>query len=56
MNCGDILVCVECGNKFDEEESPHVFFCSDTCKAIFTLKTWREAQIKILAKKMEDKE
>jgi len=52
MNCGDILICINCGRRFDEEESPHMFFCCDGCELIFRLKKWCEAN----AKRMEDKQ
>ena len=56
LNCGDISICMECGKEFDEDESPHMFFCSDDCELIFRLKAWREAQIISLKKRMEDKQ
>ena len=57
MNCGDILTCMECGKRFDEEESPHMFFCSDKCRGMFTLKSWREANIRRIEEQIqEDKE
>ncbi len=40
MNCGDIRICIECGKRFDEEESPYICFCSDTCKRISMFRTW----------------
>ena len=48
INCGDISICIECGKRFDEEESHHIFFCSDTCKLMFTIKAngWRIKQWK----------
>lgn len=45
LNCGDIRICINCGKRFDEEESLHMFFCSDRCKGIFELKTWRETNV-----------
>ena len=40
MNCSDIFTCIECGKRFDEEESPYICFCSDRCKRISMYRTW----------------
>lgn len=39
-NTTKTLICIECRKRFDEDESPYICFCSDTCKRISTYRTW----------------